>query len=441
MERIKTDAFYWRTTQWLCLLLLLTSCAPSAPALKQTLDAAATLVASGEYTAAEQRYQQALSDFPTASQPALELAQLYHVWQRPEESLAALQQAQQRGAPEATTQPLIINALAQNQAWEDVQTEAQGWLTRAPEDTEILARLTQAQLEIGDCAAATESALRWQQTTTNTAAILTWSMLTGADAICQYRNDLCLCSDNCALHRGYISLRKGDWAMAACLLEQAVAATPNSADAHAWLAEALARTDRPQPAAQHFEQATQLAPDAPLAWLLWGTHQLNWGDAEAARKSLLRAQSLDPANPAPCLAMAEVKAYTGHYDEIGIWTTAALERAPWDSDVWQAVARLYLERRLIQGRFPMQIAKQAVDLAPTDAAAQMLVGWAYLNQGDATHALFELDGAIHLDATLAQAHHLRGRALQATGEITAAQAAFIRAADLGYGEWVNEWSE
>jgi tetratricopeptide (TPR) repeat protein len=229
-------------------------------------------------------------------------------------------------------------------------------------------------------------------------------------------------------------LRQRQWGLAACVLERAVAADPISAEAQAWLGEALDRLERPAESLPHLERATVLAPDAPLGWLLLGMHRLRAGDTQAAREALLQAQRLDAGNPAPCLGMAAVLAAESRYTEVGRWTEAALERAPEDVEVWKAVARFYLERNLDPEKGALPAAEGATRLAPTDAEAWMLLGWARLLAQDVQQALAALDTATRLDDSLAYAHHLCGLALRALGREAEARQVLIRAEDLGYRE-------
>jgi Flp pilus assembly protein TadD len=213
---------------------------------------------------------------------------------------------------------------------------------------------------------------------------------------------------------------------------EALADPEAKGEAEAWLGAALERMERPTEARPHLERATALAPDLPLGWLLLGGHDLAGGRLEKARESLARAQRLDPGNPAPCLALANLVAAEGRYPEVETWTEAALTRAPNDPEMWKAVARFYLERNLRQGENPLWAAEGAVRLAPEDAEALSLLGWARLLEGDATGALEALDGALERDPTLAEAHALRAQALSALGREMEAREAMVRATDLGY---------
>jgi tetratricopeptide (TPR) repeat protein len=63
---------------------------------------------------------------------------------------------------------------------------------------------------------------------------------------------------------GWISYRKGDYTTAIPLLEQAVAALPNSAEVHYHLGMAYSATNQPAKAVEQFNAALNQAPDAEL---------------------------------------------------------------------------------------------------------------------------------------------------------------------------------
>ncbi len=389
---------------------------------------------AGEYTAAETAYRQALQTNGADPTPALKLTQLYAEWERPEDGLAALDEAIRRGAEDRNVLRWRITLLGAAGNWGQVQAEAQAFLQTQGDDAGVLAALTQAYMQARQCAKAAEIAERWYALAPEDARDV-WGALTGnMDALCQSNSRVCIsnCGQHCDLPLGYRLLRENAWPQAACALERGLAAMPNGSGGEVWLGEALSRMGYPEEALIYLERATSLNPDAPQGWLLLGMHLLRQKDAPAAREALLRAHKLDPANPAICLAMAEVKALNGQYDEIQTWIEAALERADDDGNIWKSAARFYLQRNLFQNDFPLRAAEGAVQRMPQDAEAQMLLGWVYLTEADATGALFTLDNALQLAPEMAEAHYLRGLALQHTGETEKAQAAFIHAADLGY---------
>lgn len=403
-------------------LLATLSASGQASAGLEILRLAENLAAHGERTAAAAAYRQALTLSPADPYPALRLAALYAGWGHGAEGLRALTEATRRGAPAAQTRSLRLTLLAQAGQWDQLAREATLRLAESPTDAQALALLTQAQTQQGDCATAAETAGRWQ-----TAA--------PADPAAQQAvAALQPCATpGCYLRYGQQCLAEGQWALAVCSLAQAVAANPASAEAHAWLGEALSRAGRPAEARRALEQATTLAPEAPVGWLLLGLHALRQNDVVTAQEALHRARQLDPGNPAPCLGLMEVAALNANYTAVDSWTEAALLRGPEDAEVWKAVARFYVARGLQRNEFPGRAAEQAIRLAPADAEAWMLLGRSQLLAGDAVQALLALDQAVALAPTLAEAHAWRGEALAQLGRLAEAAQAQTRAADLQEG--------
>ncbi len=399
-------------------------------------------IAAGEYTAAEALYQSARQAYPDASKPAYRLAQLYQQWGRPEEGLRALEDALRNGLPapkDEEAQSLRLTLLAQAGAWEQVIAEAQTMPLNAP----TLALLTRAHLQRYECTAARHSAEQWHalapEEQKTPAARISGLLADDPTQICTADADLCAalaaCSDDpggCDAAIGYALIRAGDWGLAACVLTRAVEAQPASAEMHAWLGESLNRLGEAAAAREHLERAVELAPESAQPWLLLGMYNFQQGDLDVAKSDLLRAQRLDPENPAPCLAIAELKAQQGKYDEVNLWVEAALTRAPTDADLWKAAARLYLQRSLRQPPYPLAAAEGAVTLAPDDAEAHLLLGWARFERNELTAALNELHTAVELAPDLGHAYYLRGQVRQALGNPEAAQENFTRAANLGY---------
>ncbi len=377
---------------WLPVLLLLLALGLAAghndAAVWVALRQAEVHVAQGDFPAAEGSYRVALQAAPDDPYPALRLAELYQTWGKPQQALAALAEARQRGLPEADYVPRQLQLLAQAEDWETLLATAQ-----EHDDPQTLALVTQAYLHLGDCASAEATAARWREIAPEE-----------QDAQDIWRT---LHAPPDALATGLKLIRQQRWPLAYCVLQRATTAEPTSAVAHAWYGESAARLGLTDTAQEQFQLATELAPEAPLGWLLWGTDALRRTDWETARVALLRAQRLDPANPAPCLALAEVKAGQGHYNEVNTWIDAALERSPADPAIWKAVARFYLERNLRLPPYPLKAAQGAVQLAPQDAEAHTLLGWAYLLNGDLEAARTALDDALALAPDDAKARALR----------------------------------
>ncbi len=413
-----------------------------------TLRTAERQYAAGAYTAAETAYRQAIEGFPAAPLPRYRLAALYETWGYSAHGLAALEAAAEQGALPDAMQRLRLTLLNDAGRWDALAEAAQAYLAIHPEDGTALAYLTEAQLRQQACEAAASTARTWRHIAPeDDDARRSWGALTlpetpteAVTTLCESDAALCTaltaCDDPaaCDLPLGQALLRQGDSALAACVLSRAVTAEPASGEAHAWLGSALDALGFTARANMHLVRATALSPASPLAWTLLGQHHLRRGNYTAAHKALRTAHELDPTNPAPCLGMAAALAGESRYEEIKPWIDAALERAPSDPEIYKAAVRFYLARNLAQPPYPLQIAEGAVALAPEDAEAQLLLGWSHLQAEAPAVALAALDRAVALDPALAQAHQLRGRALQALGQYNEAEAAFIKAVDLGYRE-------
>jgi len=398
-------------------------------------------IAAGEYTAAEALYQSARQAYPDDPLPAYRMAQLYQQWGRPEAGLRALETAIRNGMPAEESQELRLRLLAQTGAWDQVVAEAE----TMPPDANTLDLLTHAHLQRYECDAAHQSAARWHELTSEEqekqATRILGVLADDPTRICKVDEALCItiiaCTEDadvgaCDAAIGHALLRAGDWGLAACVLTRAVEAHPASAEVHAWLGESLNRLGETTAAREHLERAVELAPESAQPWLLLGMYDFQQGNLDVAKSELLRAQRLDPKNPAPCLTLAELKAQQGKYDEVNLWVEAALTRAPTDADLWKAAARLYLQRSLRQPPYPLAAAEGAVTLAPDDAEAHLLLGWARFERDELAAALDELHTAVELAPDLGHAYYVRGQVREALGNTEAAQADFTRAANLGY---------
>lgn len=424
----------------LALLGLLFAAAPAPEQAGLTpLRQAEAHFAAGEFTLAEATFQQAKAQLTPITYPEDRLAALYQRWNRPAEGLAVLE-----AAPAAEPQ-LRLQLLAAAGDWDALETAARRRLEAAPDETDTHALLTQALLQQLRCAEAESAAAAWARLAPNAEAELTHAILrfaaapdTAGPQLCAREPEFCTvlraCTNglDCSRRLGETLLRRRQPALAACALTHAIAEAPADADAHAWLGAALEQLGQPAAALPHYEQATALAPDAPLGWLLLGMARFNQQDIAGAREALLRAQRLDPGNPAPCLAMTAVLAAQSRYADIPIWTAAALERAPEDAEIWKGVARFYLARNLQLEGEPLHAAEGAVRLAAGDAEAWTLLGWAKFNTREFDAALDALQTALVHDARRAETYHFLGLTLQALERHAEAEAAFTRAADLGY---------
>ncbi len=396
--------------------------------------------AAGEFTAAEVAFREAVTLLPRHAYPQHQLSVMYLQWNRPHEGLAVW------GTMPDGDPWLHLQLLSSAGQWTALETTAQQLLQIAPNDERAHAGLVQALLQQSRCADAEEAAAIWAQHTTDAEAIWTSAALHDTrnpllsdSRVCDLDAELCAALQTCTgeaecmRQLGEALLQRRKPALALCALAKAIEYAPQDARAHAWLGAAQEQMSDSDAALAHFQQATTLAPDDPLGWLLLGMAHFNRRNYTDAWESLLRAQALDPANPLPCLAVAGVLAAQSNYTDIPIWTTAALERAQEDAEIWKATAQFYLIRNLALEGEPLHAAEGAVRLASQDAESWMLLGWAQFNEQEYVAALVALQTSLTYDARQAEAYHFMGLTLGALGRHVEAETALIRAADLGYG--------
>lgn len=230
---------------------------------------------------------------------------------------------------------------------------------------------------------------------------------------------------------GVAFARVEEWRLAEQQLSRAVEQTPNYAQALAYLG--LARDQLGQDGYAPLAQALALAPENPLVHILMGYHWKQLGWWEAARVEFEQAYDRDPANAATSAEIGLMYAARGDYETARIWLREATRLAPEDPAFWKLVARFYLDRAFEVAREGLPAALRATELAPDDAEAYDLLGWALYLNGDSEGALGALNQALALDPGLASAHYHMGLVQARLGDREAAHQAFARAIALDPG--------
>lgn len=234
-----------------------------------------------------------------------------------------------------------------------------------------------------------------------------------------------------AARLGVAFARVEEWRLAEEQLSRAVAQTPNYAQALAYLG--LARDRLGQDGYTPLAQALALAPEDPLVHTLMGYHWKQLGWWEAARVEFEQAYDRDPANAAISAEIGLMYAARGDYETARIWLREATRLAPRDPAFWKLAARFYLDRAFEAAREGLPAALRATELAPDDAEAHDLLGWALYLNGDMEGAMGALNRALELDPGLASAHYHIGLVQARRGDREAARQAFARAAALDPG--------
>jgi len=435
-------------------VFLLISCAAPTPSIPTPdpfpvhLRAGDVYAADGARTAAEGAFQQAAAVRPSDPTPHLRLARLYLDWNRPAEGLTAVAAAERLGAPVAQVEALRTAFYAALRDWEKAVAHGEVALALNPADGATRRRVVEGDVTLGrleeakvHCHALLEADSADLQAHEWMGALLALSDPAAAlphleAAATPLASDLMKGLGECRDDPSYRLARVGqaclayeEPALAALALERAVARSPAYADAHALLGEALGQLDRTQEALGHLETAVSLAPDSALARALLGLHHLSAGDLTAARPHLEVAYDMDPENPALSLYLAWVYAGLGQYGVAEVWLGEATRLAPEDPAVWEAVARFYLDRSLVEKQRGLEAALVLARLVPESAVARDLLGWAHFLSGRYAEAEEYLLEAAELNPALASAHYHLGEVYVSLGRVGEARAALTRALD------------
>ena len=233
-----------------------------------------------------------------------------------------------------------------------------------------------------------------------------------------------------ALLLGIAFLQRNELPLARYHLERAVQLDPTHAEARAYLAHALDRMGHTGTAGPLLQSALQIDPGSVLVHYFLGVHYRRVGNLAAAQAALWEALQRDPENAALRIEMGESFVQQGDYLRAEEWYQAAVEVAPQEIEFRLLLAHFYLDHlyRVEAGGLPA--AQEAVALAPEDARAHDLLGWAYHLTGQYGNAVASLSHALELDPDLVSAHYHLGSLYASTGQRELARRHLQRASDL-----------
>jgi Flp pilus assembly protein TadD len=229
---------------------------------------------------------------------------------------------------------------------------------------------------------------------------------------------------------GAAFLQRDELTLARRHLQRSVDHDPGNADALAYLAHCLDLLGENVAAGRLLEQAKDLEPDSALVHYFLGNHHLRLGRLAAAQAALWQALQQDPDNAAFCVKMAEAYARQSDYARAEEWHRAAAEAEPEDPRFQLLLAQFYVEHIYRVEEAGVAAAEAALALAPTNARAQDLLGWAYQLAGRPADAEAALRQALSLDPRLASAHFHLGSLYVRAGDADMARQHLQRAADL-----------
>jgi tetratricopeptide (TPR) repeat protein len=406
--------------------------------------------AAGEAGAAVEAYQEAAHLDPRSSLPWLRKGELLLARGRLVEATVAFREAERLGAGVEALLDLGESYAARG----DWAAALKAWLQAQalnPTDARIYAALgrgTSAQGQFGQAVGYSTRALELEPDAGTAAAahallgrlLIADEPMRAADHLRQAGDtDMLAVLDaaraeadpaRAALLLGAAFLQRDELALARHHLERALTLAPDSAETLAYLAGTLDRLGETAAARAILQQALELDPDSVLAYYFLGVHHRLVGNETEAQAALWQALLRDPDNAALRVEMAETFLDLGDYVHAEEWYQGAVEAAPEEIEFHLLLTRFYLDHlyRVEQGGLPA--AEAAVDLAPGDARALDLLGWAHYLAGNWIESRQALTQALALDPDLASAHYHLGVLNANAGQAAAARQHLRRAADL-----------
>ena len=413
----------------------------------------------GERTAAVAAYGRLAELRPRSPAPHLGLAGVYLAWGRVEEALEALAEAEERGAKAVEVARLRAFAHARR-AERSVEERVSGWTSAAEHgaravalggsDLDLRALVAEAHLASRDwasAAAAYEAMVRVDPSHAVAHEQL-GALGLGVDRAAR---DHLLEAGTDLSHRllvvldgpegaqpardrhaaaGQVLFQHRAWALAARHLELALEDGGTDGLIRAYLGHALDQMGYRREAQGHLREAVELAPSWVIPRTFLGLHHDRWGSIGAAREAYEKAYDLDPRSAALCLEIGQTWAAEGRYVAAEVWLREAASLDPEAPAVWEALARFYLNHHIVSNDRAVAATERLLSLAPEEAEAHDLRGWAAIQTGGYGAAETHLARALELDPDLAAAYYHLGLLRDAQGREKDAERAFQRAIDL-----------
>lgn len=187
----------------------------------------------------------------------------------------------------------------------------------------------------------------------------------------------------------------GYWDLAREAFQRSVEASPEYAEAWAFLGEARFQTMMDGQA--QFERALVLNPDSVIVRAILGLHFRRLGNYDLALKYLLAVALQEPDEPMWQVELANTWADKGDLPVALGYFQKAVDLAPGTSQYWQYLARFSVEYDVSVRTIGLPAARQAVILAPQDSNALDVMGWTMVYLGDYISAERFLQEAIEQD--------------------------------------------
>lgn len=253
------------------------------------------------------------------------------------------------------------------------------------------------------------------------------------------------------------AFHRGDYARATALAAERLKARPTDVQAQIVLARSDAAMGRLEAAYAGFREALRLDPRSPDALYYLGLAAGALAEAEygrlieaapdSARAHQLRGRSFQaqgrsaeaeaefeaalaagPPTVEVLVALGDLRRAKVSFKEARAAYSRAVELSPGDYDALYGLG--VCDSYAGEHATAADLFRRALRVAPDSAPARLALGISLLQTGQAATAVTELEEAARLDPRMRQAYYQLGRAYQALGRPTEAEAAFGRAREL-----------
>ncbi len=347
-----------------------------------------TLLGQGEDREAERSWLEALTRDPTNQRAWLELANLYIMESRWEQSIDALEHA----TVGRTAEPAALYLMGLLQAWEDAERATRLLeLARARGGPEVQEDSVRALRVLEELGGSPPDSRGWA-------------------------------------HLGELYLALDQPEMAFYALSRGVE-LGDAPRLRAYLGYAAWRIGRDGDAAVHLRTARRQDPQDALPLYFLGLYHRSRGEAHFALNSLQAALVRDPQNPAFYAAMGDLLHGEKEYLAAREAYLRATEAAPLNAEFHLLRAAFHLST-LLWTEDAIEAARTAVFLAPEEPLAHEYLGWGLYLAGELEAAEAAMERAIALDPGSARAHYRSGVIRIAIGSMQDARRDLLRAMDL-----------
>jgi tetratricopeptide (TPR) repeat protein len=227
---------------------------------------------------------------------------------------------------------------------------------------------------------------------------------------------------------GGVFFSHGAWKMASLALQNAIALSPNAAQAQSYLGLAIDRLGGD--GLSQLEAAVKIAPADALPHAFLGLHWLDQGQLIAAIRELQIAAALEPSNPAFAAQLGAAYTATGDMISAKQAYQRATELAPDEIEFLLLLAQFSTDKEIEIKSLAIPAARAALLLQPSSAAALDALGYAYYLMGNIPLAERFLCRSVAQDPMRSRTQYHVGLLRLAQGDHGAAQAALRLAQSL-----------